>query len=286
MLYGIHFCPVTSRLIATRAGSDLVILDVDKARPRGICKTLDFEYCDLRGVVTDSAGNIFVACGHVGTIRKLSPSGELLLEFPFRAQPDDYLMPSGGQQSINNCPEDVALSDTGNIYTCSAEDYFPHAVQEFSPQGKYLRTIHYPADDSACFARPYAIAYSRGELVVPDTYKFKIEVFGKDGAWKRSFSFPWKSNLAVRDFAIMPDGSLVIAGYDGGVWSVAQDGELLRELLSPAQCLHNTESITIIGNEAVVIVRTSGEQLMSGGPPVMEAYDWQGTRMWKLPMPD
>ena len=98
-----------------------------------------FPYNGLEGMACDAAGNLYVTRNHQGTVVKVSPSGEVLLEVELNGrQPTSIAF--GGWDG-RSCY--VTLADRGNIETFRVED--PGKGWQQLRQSAYIPTLVHSA---------------------------------------------------------------------------------------------------------------------------------------------
>jgi len=91
-------------------------------------------------------------------------------------------------------PRDVALDAAGNIYVASGNS----RIQVLSPEGVLIREIGWPGTEPGALAEPWGVAVSPdGEIYVADTWNHRIQVYGADGEYLRS----WGTYGATTDTA-------------------------------------------------------------------------------------
>lgn len=117
---------------------------------------------------------------------------------------------------------------TGRVFVA---DSALHEIRVFNEQGEPIQAIGGPGEQDGRFNAPTHLFWSDGELYVSDTLNFRIQVFDRDGTYKRSFG---QVGLRIGDL-FRPKG--VAVGGEGRVYVVesyydhllvfAPDGQLL-----------------------------------------------------------
>lgn len=109
--------------------------------------------------------------------------------------------------------------DTDNEGSLYIADAGRSAVDVFSPDGKYIRSIGKKGDGKADIARPWSVAVDgQGDIYVADDYNHKIVVFGKDGKYKRHWlvMMPHFLDVIGEKIYLTTYGSFYIFDKNGG----------------------------------------------------------------------
>ncbi len=124
--------------------------------------------------------------GH--TVRKFSPSGELLLTLGVDGQASDSGATSIDYRTIVRSappfhfPTNVALSAKGEIYV--SDGYGNARIHKFSPQGELLFSWGDPGAGPGQFHVPHGIAVDgQGQVYVADRENSRIQIFTENGEY-------------------------------------------------------------------------------------------------------
>jgi hypothetical protein len=102
---------------------------------------------------------------------------------------------------------DVAFDQAGNLYVLDGNAY---RVVVFDASGRYTRTIGRQGDGPGEFGFPAALAVlPSGELVVNDAMKSNLQVFGPDGAFRRTVVLPEDLGRAMGRMRLSPKGGVI-----------------------------------------------------------------------------
>ena len=155
------------------------------------------------------------------TVRKFSPTGELLLKLGTSGQPSDTGATGIDYRTIRYAgppfyfPTNVALSPQGDIYV--TDGYGNARVHKFSPDGELLFSWGEPGAGPGEFHVPHGIAIDRHENVfVADRENDRIQVFSPQG----EFLHEWTELARPSQIAFDPAGNLFVVelGYKAGMW--------------------------------------------------------------------
>jgi DNA-binding beta-propeller fold protein YncE len=120
------------------------------------------------------------------TVRKFTPTGELLLQLGRRGKPADTGATSVDYRTIKRAggpfhfPTNMALSPHGEMYV--ADGYGNARVHKFSPKGKLLHSWGEPGSGPGQFHVPHGIAVdSTGMVYVADRENSRLQLFTPDG---------------------------------------------------------------------------------------------------------
>jgi sugar lactone lactonase YvrE len=122
-------------------------------------------------VAVDKKGNVYTTEGSVGRVQKFTPEGKYLLSWG-----DNSAEPGGFGGRPKNLPGPIAvcLDRRGNVWVSATN----HWVQQFTPEGKFLRRIGGEGTGPGQFHTPHGIGFdSRGHFYVCDTQNARIQKF-------------------------------------------------------------------------------------------------------------
>lgn len=135
--------------------------------------------------------------------------------------PNDAATPPGKLQE----PRGVTVLSDGTIVVC---DFGNNRLQMFDRQQRFIKLIGHGGEGAAEFKQPGAVAVGPGdEFFVADTWNHRVQVFAKDGTFKRQWL---GSFFSPRGIAVDAQGNVLIA--DSGHNRVARfnvNGDKLGE---------------------------------------------------------
>ena len=131
------------------------------------------------GISIDPDGNLFCVDSGDSTVRKFTPSGELLMTL---GEADRPSAPMSGIPF--NAPTHVATDPrSGEIYV--ADGYTNACVHKFSPDGELMFSWGESGTDEGQFNIVHNIATdSAGQVYVVDRENHRVQVFGPDGEYR------------------------------------------------------------------------------------------------------
>jgi len=165
--------------VFNRGTSAIIVFDTDgnmiDSWGEGIFKT-------PHGISFDPEGNLFLVDAGDSTVRKFTPSGELLMTIGDPNNPSDPM--SGKPFSV---PTHVAVDPTsGDFYV--SDGYANAVVHKFSHDGKLITSWGESGTDAGQFNVVHNIAIdSQGLLYVADRENHRIQVFTRDGEFQTQF---------------------------------------------------------------------------------------------------
>jgi sugar lactone lactonase YvrE len=154
-------------------------------------------------------GRLYVTEGKAGRITAFNPDGTIAAAWGTAGQGDGQFQEPWG----------IAVAPNADVYVA---DTWNHRIQRFDANGAFLGAWGHLGDargqvqsQAGLFYGPRAIAISpQGEVYVTDTGNKRIEVFGLDGAFHRTFggegSAPGQFQEPV-GIAADPDGTVWVA---------------------------------------------------------------------------
>lgn len=176
------------RSVAVDAADNVYVVDmtarVQKFSPAGSLLTWwQMEDTDLgkpKGMCCDAAGRIVVLEPHYSRVNHFTPEGQRVRQW---GRPGTNV----GELAF---PRAVAVNRQGEIFVC---EYGPcERVQRFSPDGRRcLQVIGRAGLGPGEFNRAEGLDVdAQGRLYVADSCNHRVQVFGPDGRWLRSYGRP------------------------------------------------------------------------------------------------
>ena len=134
------------------------------------------------GISFDPEGNLFLVDNGDSTVRKFTPSGELLMTL---GEPNKTSAPMSGKPF--NVPTHVAVDpESGEFFV--SDGYTNAVVHRFSPEGDLIASWGESGTDPGQFNIVHNIAIdSQGLLYVADRENHRIQVFNRDGEFQTQF---------------------------------------------------------------------------------------------------
>jgi DNA-binding beta-propeller fold protein YncE len=125
-------------------------------------------------VAVDRPGNIYTTEAALGRVQKFSAEGKVLLWFGDNsAEPGGF----GGRPKNLPGPIGICVDKEGRIWVSATN----HRVQQFSPEGKFLRGFGKEGTEPGEFKTPHGLAIdSKGDLYVVDAQNHRIQKFAMD----------------------------------------------------------------------------------------------------------
>ena len=166
-------------LVFNRGTSAIVVFDTDGNMidnwGEGIFKS-------PHGISIDPDGNVFLVDNGDSTIRKFTPSGELLMTL---GEANKTSAPMSGKPF--NVPTHVAVDPTSGEFFVS-DGYTNAVIHRFSPEGELISSWGESGTDEGQFNIVHNIAIdSQGLLYVADRENHRIQVFNQDGEFQTQF---------------------------------------------------------------------------------------------------
>jgi DNA-binding beta-propeller fold protein YncE len=171
------------------------------------------------GVTVDDEGCVYCIDSGDSTVRKFSPSGELLMTLgaPNAEADTGWSAHSGEPIEIHDvervrhpgppfagCTK-LAVDSDGDLFV--SDGYRNCRIHRFSPSGELLASWGDVGSGPGEFRLPHALAFHGDRLLVADRENDRIQVFDKDG----HFLDQWPDLQRPTDIAVGPDGSVVVS---------------------------------------------------------------------------
>ena len=180
--------------------------------------TLSFD--GPNGVAVDADGFIYTTEFRGNRIRKLSPDGELILEW-------------GSTGSIDarfQAPTGIFIGPDGNVYVSESGN---HRIQKFTAEGDWLASFGERGEGDGQFLSAMVLAVSDGgEIFASDWGNSRINVFDLDGNPLRTLASGGRGDgelINPTGIKIGPDGNLwVVDRGNHRVQVLTQEGEFVK----------------------------------------------------------
>lgn len=156
----------------TRGDHPIIVLDCDG----NVLRTWGHGvFTRAHGIHLAPDGNVYCTDDGDHTVRKCSPTGEVLLQIGIPGRPS----PRMSNRPFNRCTH-TALSPNGDIYV--SDGYANACVHKFTPEGRLLRTWGESGAAPGQFYLPHNLVCDEdGWVYVADRENHRIQVFDGDG---------------------------------------------------------------------------------------------------------
>ena len=177
-------------------------------------------FASPNGLAIDADGFIYTTEFRGNRIRKLSPDGELILEWGS----------SGSSDGLFQAPTGIFIGPDGNVYVSESGN---HRIQKFTAGGDWLATIGSFGVGDGQFQSAMVLAVSDGgEIFASDWGNSRINVFDLDGNPLRTLASRGQGDGELTNptgIKIGPDGNLwVVDRGNNRVQVLTQDGEFVK----------------------------------------------------------
>ena len=168
------------------------------------------------GIAVDpKSGNVYVMDLLFNRVQKFTADGKFLLEW--------------------NCRQGLGLTvdpETGDVWVAM---WTKHQVHKYSPEGKLLLKLgDKKGSGPGEFFRPHDVSVDprNGDVYVLDTYNERVQIFGRDGTYKREFGGPFIQPFGI---GVHPKGEfLAVANTKNReVLKFTLEGELIERYKRP-----------------------------------------------------
>ena len=169
---------------------------------------------DLRGIMFDLKGNVWVTDWGNNKVVKFSQDGRLLQTIDHAgSKSDHFIRPLG-----------VSVSPEGLVYICDSGN---HRVTVHDEEGMFLFAFGSKGSGPGCFDRPCGVTFgSDGLVYVTDVENSRVCVWSKEGSFQRDF----KTKYVPTCIAATGDNHLLITSYSSNTVMVyTLGGQLVHE---------------------------------------------------------
>jgi sugar lactone lactonase YvrE len=162
-----------------------------------------------RGIALDAEGDIWVADSGNGRVQEFSPDGACLSHFGSAGKGE-------GQFGVSSL-KDLAFDPAGHIWTVESGPLFlaPTRVQEFDPEGEFIRAFGSEGAEEGQFSSPQGIAVDPGgDIWVADTGNHRVQELDPEGKFLGAFGEEGTEDGQLSSpsaLAFSPDGRLWVA---------------------------------------------------------------------------
>jgi DNA-binding beta-propeller fold protein YncE len=208
-------------------------------------------------------GRIFARALLVPPAGEEPPAAEPLAEEERVDVADVDIGPPGKLQE----PRGLTVLSDGTIVVC---DFGNNRLQMFDRQQRFLRVVGRGGEGASQFKQPGAVAVGPGdEFFVADTWNHRVQVFAKDGTFKRQ----WLSDFfSPRGIAVDPEGNVVVAdsghnrvvrfnvnGDKLGEWNGSENAGQFQEPIGIAAGADGRVYVSDVGNGRLQIFTREGK---------------------------
>jgi peptidylamidoglycolate lyase len=152
------------------------------------------------GITIDGGGNVFLTDVGLQQVFEFSHDGRQLLAL---GEPR-----VGAWDATHfNQPTDIAIRADGTFYV--SDGYVNSRVAIFDPHGKELREWGKKGAGPGEFSNPHGLTFIPGstDVVVADRENSRLQLFDKDGTFKRQWRGAAEAETTGRVFAVATDGA-------------------------------------------------------------------------------
>ncbi|MEZ4626261.1 MAG: NHL repeat-containing protein, partial [Thermomicrobiales bacterium] len=221
------------------------------------------QFNNPRGVAAAPSGEIYVVDMGNGRIQVFDAEGQFLAVWDESTGSTNLSLTEQGLGATG-----IAVGADGLVYVA---DTWSHRVVVLDPTGSVIRTFGQFGDSQdstdasinpGMFFGPRAIAVTNEDIFVVDTGNERVQVFGRDGSFKRAFggngSAPGQLIEPV-GIVIGPDGLVYVADSGNGRISVfTQDGEAVTQWVVDAWTGHLFfEPYLVFGRDGLLYATSS-----------------------------
>ena len=221
------------------------------------------QFNNPRGVAAAPSGEIYVVDMGNGRIQVFDAEGQFLAVWDESTGSTNLSLTEQGLGATG-----IAVGADGLVYVA---DTWSHRVVVLDPTGSVIRTFGQFGDSQdstdasinpGMFFGPRAIAVTNEDIFVVDTGNERVQVFGRDGSFKRAFggngSAPGQMIEPV-GIAIGPDGLVYVADSGNGRISVfTQEGEAVTQWVVDAWTGHLFfEPYLVFGRDGLLYATSS-----------------------------
>lgn len=209
------------------------------------------------GISVGTDGYIYCIDDNAHTVTKFTPEGKLLLTLGNKDQPSDtgYVKQPGGVLASLvtikrgglpfNCPTDVALSSSGEIYV--TDGYGNSRVHKFTPDGTLLFSWGEPGTAPGQFRLPHGVWVDKQERVwVVDRENNRIQIFNAKGEFLKQ----WNDLSRPTGIFIDDEGTVYVSELNQRISIFTNNGKLLARWDSQGQ---DRETALLAGPHAVAV---------------------------------
>jgi DNA-binding beta-propeller fold protein YncE len=162
-------------------------------------------------------GNVWATDSIDHTVRKFSPTGELLLTLGKQKVAGD-----NASQDTFNRPNVVAFGANGNVFV--SDGYASQRVVEFTPQGKFVRIFGgRKGNGNGEMAMVHGVTVdTQGRVYATDSDNQRVVVFDAQGKFLKNIAVPGRGGSHVTR-----DGTLYISDVNSGAVAVLKDDHVV-----------------------------------------------------------
>jgi streptogramin lyase len=162
-------------------------------------------------------GSLWATDSNDHTVRKFSPTGELLLTLGKTKVAGD-----NASRDTFNRPNAVAFDRNGNVFV--SDGYANQRVVEFTPDGKFVRIFggrKGKGDGEMAMVHGVAVD-ARGRVYATDSDNQRVVVFDAEGKFLKNIAIPGRGGSFMA-----ADGTFYISDVNAGVVSVLKNDQIV-----------------------------------------------------------
>src|SRR5688572_2645439 len=162
-------------------------------------------------------GNVWATDSVDHTVRKFSPTGELLLTLGKQKVPGDNT-----SQDAFNRPNAVAFGLRGQVFV--SDGYANQRVVEFTPEGKFVRIFggkKGKGDGEMAMVHGVAVG-AQGQIYATDSDNQRVVVFDAQGKFLKNIPMPGRGGSFMA-----ADGTFYISDVNSGAVAVMKNDQLV-----------------------------------------------------------
>jgi streptogramin lyase len=162
-------------------------------------------------------GSVWATDANDHTVRKFSPTGELLLTLGKQKVAGD----NASQDSFNR-PNAVAFGPRGEVFV--SDGYANQRVVEFTPEGKFVRIFggkKGKGDGEMAMVHGVAVD-AQGRVYATDSDNQRVVVFDPQGKFLKNIAIPGRGGSYMA-----PDGTFYISDVNSGAVAVLKNDQIV-----------------------------------------------------------
>jgi len=179
------------------------------------------------GITIDANGNLIIADETSGHVLRYTPEGKFIGEVGLGPGDSESERQAGGHFKE---PRSAAVDAEGNIFV--GDEATAERIQEFSPDGKFLRRFALKGNLPGMILRPHGMQFdAKGRLFVDDVDNFRISVFDHSGkflySWGHGGLYPGGLN-PPHGLSLDKNDDVFVNSFYGPAQKFTADGKFLK----------------------------------------------------------